>query len=338
MLYRYLFVFIAYVISFGMTFFLIPKWIRYARKIGLVGRDMHKIGDVLIPEAGGLIVVTSIVFSLSFLAAVHIFYYQDQWTMMHIIGVIGSLLCVAMIGVMDDFRGWKIGLKQWQKPLLTLPAALPFLLVNFSRVAVDIPFIGVVEVGVLYPLVFIPIAVVGASNAFNMLAGYNGLETGLGIIILATFAALSWFIGYYLAVVLCVIGVCALCAFLVYNWYPSKIFPGDTLTYPIGAYIAICAVLGRVEKFALILFIPYLLDFLLPLRKKMKVEAFARVNEDGSFEPPYDAVYDSTHIAIVVLKKLKKKVYEKDVVCSILLVELLLAIACIALYFHVGWY
>lgn len=336
--YKIILTVVAYVISFGVTFFLTPKWIRYAKKIKLVGQDMHKVNRVVIPEAGGLIIICAIVFSLLYYAGVQVFYLNNKDAMMFITGAVGSILCVAIVGVMDDFRGWKVGLKQWQKPLLTLPAAIPFLLVNFNSSTIDIPFIGVQDVGIALPLIFITIAIVGASNAFNMLAGYNGLETGMGMIILGTFGILALLKGYHFAVVFCLVGVLALTAFMIFNWYPAKVFPGDTMTYPIGAFIGICALLGRVEKYGLLLFIPYLLDFLLPLRKKMKVEAFAKVNPDGSFEPPYKSIYDTTHLVILLLKKLKKKVYEKDVVLCILAFELLLAILCIVLYFFVPVY
>lgn len=35
---------------------------------------------------------------------------------------------------------------------------------------------GVVDWGIFYPLAIIPIGIVGAANAYNMLAGYSGLE------------------------------------------------------------------------------------------------------------------------------------------------------------------
>lgn len=335
MLMESLLVIIAYVISFGVTFFLTPQWIAYARKIGLLGRDMHKVPETMIPEAGGIIVVCALIFSLFYYAGVQVIRWQNETLMTLILGIIGTLLCVAIIGVMDDFRGWKIGLHQWQKPLLTLPAAVPFLLVTFPRAVIDMPFMGQVHVGVLFPLVLVPVAIVGASNAFNMLAGYNGMEAGMGMILLGTLALLGFLNGYQIGVVLSLIGFFALSAFMIFNWYPAKVFPGDTMTYSLGAYIAICAMMGHTEKFALILFIPYYLDFLLPLRKHMKVEAFARLNPDGSIEPPYPKVYDSTHLAIAVLKKLKHQVFERDVVLLILGAELVLSIASILVYFFV---
>jgi len=329
---------VAFVISFGVTFFLMPEWIKYARKLKIIGQDMHKVDKTEIPEAGGLIIISAIIFALLFYAGVQVFLMENQQAMMFVIGSIGSILCVAIIGVMDDFRGWKVGLKQWQKPLMTLPAAIPFLLVNFNRTTIDIPFIGIQDIGIIVPLLFVTLAIVGASNAFNMLAGYNGLEAGMGMIILGTLGILSILEMQTFGIVFCFIGFFALLAFIIYNWFPSKVFPGDTMTYSIGAFIAVCAILSRVEKFALILFIPYLFDFLLPLRKRMKVEAFAKVNPDGSFEPPYKGIYDTTHLAIRILKKCKKKVYEKDVVLFIFGFELILAVLCILLYIFVPQY
>lgn len=324
------FVFIpSFVISFVVTLVLTPAWIKYAKKINLVGKDMHKINSAPIPEAGGIVVIASIFAGLFYYAVVLVGYSRETHNLALILGIASSLLMVAIIGVMDDLRGWKVGLKQWQKPLLTLPAAIPFVLVQLSRSTIEIPFLGMREVGLLFPLLFVPLAIVGASNAFNMLAGYNGLEAGMGLIILSVLGILSYLNNQYFALVLCLIGVFALFPFLIYNWYPSEIFPGDTMTYSIGAYIAIVAILGGVEKYGLLLFIPYFLDFFLPLRKGMRVEAFAKVKPDGSFELPYEGIYDTTHLVIVLLQKFKKKVYEKDVVLTILSLEVVISLICI---------
>jgi UDP-N-acetylglucosamine--dolichyl-phosphate N-acetylglucosaminephosphotransferase len=78
------------------------------------------------------------------------------------------------------------------------------------------------------------------------------------------------------------------------------------------------------ERIAVILFIPFILDFILPLRKGFKVEAFAKVNKDGSLDMPYNGIYDLTHLAIFVLRKIKKRVYERDVVMFILGIELVI--------------
>jgi UDP-N-acetylglucosamine--dolichyl-phosphate N-acetylglucosaminephosphotransferase len=328
---NFAFISISFIIAFSVTFVLLPFWIRYAKKIGLVGRDMNKPAPVMVAEAGGVIVVGAIIVSLLYFAGITVFHYNRGYEGIVILGAIGSIVCAAIIGIFDDVRGWKIGLTQWQKPLLTIPAAIPFLLTNLQRTTIDIPFIGVKNVGLVLPLVFIPMAIVGAANAFNMLAGYNGLEAGMGLLILGVFSVLSYLNGQSFAAVLCLIGFSALLAFMIFNWYPAKVFPGDTMTYPIGAFLAIGAIAGRIEKFALILFIPYFLDFLLPLRKKMKVEAFAKVNSDGSLEQPYEGIYDTVHLVIFFLQRIKKKVYERDIVAVILGFEAFLAVVCVAI-------
>jgi hypothetical protein len=57
------------------------------------------------------------------------------------------------------------------------------------------------------------------------------------------------------------------------------------------------------------------------------VQAFAKPNEDNSLEMPYEHIYDTTHFAVWLLKKVKEKVYEKDVVRFLLFIQLLIAIS-----------
>ena len=163
-----------------------------------------------------------------------------------------------------------------------------------------------------------------------MLAGYNGLEAGMGAIILSTLGFISWNLGYTWVAVVAFTMVMALLAFLIYNKYPSKIFPGDTMTYSVGALIAIVAILGNIEKFALFLFIPYFLEFILKARGKFKKESFAAVQEDGSLNLK-DGIYGLEHLTIKFLSKIKKKVYENDVVYALYGFEIILAIIALTL-------
>ena len=108
--------------------------------------------------------------------------------------------------------------------------------------------------------------------------------------------------------------VMGLIVFYFYNKYPSKVFPGDVLTYSIGSLIACMAILGNFEKIAIFIFIPYVLETGLKLRGGLVKQSFAKVNEDKSLEVPYGKVYGLTHVSLLILKKFKKKVYERDIV------------------------
>ena len=168
--------------------------------------------------------------------------------------------------------------------------------------------------GAIYPLILIPIGIVGAVTTFNILAGYNGLEAGQGILIIGALSVVAFFTG---SSWLTLIGICmvvSLAAFLFFNKFPAEVFPGDVLTYSIGALIAIFAILGNFEKIAIFFFIPYIAETFLKLRGKLKKQSFGLPQKDGSLEMPYKKFYGLEHFSIWFLKKIKNKVYEREVV------------------------
>jgi UDP-N-acetylglucosamine--dolichyl-phosphate N-acetylglucosaminephosphotransferase len=316
-------IYLCVLISFLTTLIITPKWIRKALKIGLHGYDMNKPGKPKVAEMGGICVVFGFVLGMLIYIGLMTFYLHSP-KYIDLMAVLCTVLMTCIIGMMDDLLGWKKGLRQWQKPIFTIFAALPMMVVNAGHSTMNLPILGTIDWGILYPLLIVPLGIVGASNAYNLLGGYNGLEAGMGVIILLVLGYVGLQNGKSDASVLALVMAGALLAFLYFNWYPARVFPGDTLTYSVGALVACVAILGDMEKIAILLFIPYVIDFILPMRKGLKVEAFAKVNEDGSLEQPYDKIYDTTHLAIAVLRNIKRKVYERDVVEFIYLVEIVM--------------
>ncbi len=317
-------IYFSVLISFLATWVLTRKWIRKAPEIGLMGWDMNKPGRPKVAEMGGICVVFGFVLGLLAYVGLMTFYFGSN-NYVPILAALCTVLMTCIIGMMDDLLGWKVGLKQWQKPIFTFFAAMPIMVINAGHSTMSLPIVGSVDWGILYPLLIVPIGIVGASNSYNMVAGYNGLETGMGIIILSALAYIA-FIGNRssaLILALCMVG--ALVLFLYFNWYPAKVFPGDTLTYSVGALAACVAILGDMEKISVVLFVPYAFDFILQARGGLKKEAFAKVNEDGSLEKPYKGIYHLTHLAIAVLRRLKGKVYERDVVLFLCGMETIIA-------------
>jgi len=315
--------FLCIILAFIVTFICTPFWIKRARDAKLVGRDIHKTIKEKVAEAGGICVITGFIFGLLTYIAIQTFYFHNQTKSLQIMAVLSTILIIALIGLIDDILGWKIGLRQWQKPLLTLFAALPMVVINAGQSTMAIPLIGRIDVGLLYPLFFIPIAIVGSANGFNMIAGYNGLETKMGIVILFILGFISWAIGNSSAAIIALIMVSALIAFLYFNKYPARVFPGNILTYSVGALIGVIAILGNVERIALILFIPYFIELILKLRGKFQKESFGKLLKDGTLDIPYEKFYGLEHIMIYLVKRIKKKVYENDVVNIILILEII---------------
>jgi UDP-N-acetylglucosamine--dolichyl-phosphate N-acetylglucosaminephosphotransferase len=320
-------------LSFCLTLFLTSKWIQSAKAAKLVGKDMNKPDQPEVPRSGGLIVAIVICFSLLSYISLKTFSLLGTPTthIIEVFAISSTVLLAGFIGFVDDVLGWKQGLSQMQKVLLTIPIALPLIVINAGQSIIQLPFIEI-DLGILYPLLFIPLGVIGATNGFNLLAGYNGLEAGMGSVFFVVFGFTALLIErLWIAFIAFTVFACLL-AFLAFNWYPAKVFPGNSFSYAIGALIATLAILGNMERIALWLFIPYFIEIVLYIRARAvdrmgDVQAFAKVNEDGSMELPYKHLYDTTHIAIWALKKVKQKVYERDVVLFLIAVQVLFAIS-----------
>jgi len=316
-------------VSFLLTLFFIPIWIKKAKNAGLVGKDIHKNNKDKIAESGGVSVLFGFVLGILFYVAINTFYFQSTKNLIEIFALLSSLLIISFIGLIDDILGWKIGLNRKTRLFFLAIAAIPLVVINAGQSSM----MGI-EFGLLYPLFLIPLGIVGASATFNFLAGYNGLEASQGIIFLSGLALVTWLTGNSWLSLICMIMIVCLIAFYIFNKYPARVFPGDILTYSVGALIAIVAILGNIEKIAVFFFIPYILEVFLKARGGLLKESFAKVNKDESLKMPYDKIYGLEHLAIYILSKIKKnkKVYEKEVVYLINLFQILIIILGLILF------
>jgi len=319
------------VISLLFTIVIIPPWVLRARKRKLVSKDMHKNNKTAV-ELGGVCVISGFLIGVMAFVGQEVFFNQSD-SHIAIFALLCSVLIATFIGLIDDILGWKIGLRKWHKVLLTLLAALPLVVLNIGESIMQMPFVGPMDLGLLFPLVLVPIAIIGSSNGFNMIAGFNGLEAGMGILIISTLGFFSFLQQELIAAVLAITMVGALIGFLCFNWYPAKIFPGDCLTYPVGTLIAIIAIVGNIEKFALILFIPYFIEVALKSRGFLQKESFGKLQEDGSLTKRYKKWYGLEHIMISFWEHSPFKSTEKKVVLSLYGIECcFIVLACLSFF------
>ncbi len=321
--------FIPIFLGFLITFISLPMWIKRAKRVGLTGKDMNKKSKEELAEAGGVCVMMGFIFGVLIYIAIKTFYFNSNENVIELLALISTILIVSFIGFSDDILGWKIGLTKTVRIILLIFASFPLIVINAGKSEM----MGI-SLGLFYPLLLIPLGIIGAASTFNFLAGYNGLETSQGIIILSALSIITFFTGSSWISIIGFVMVACLIAFYIFNKYPARVFPGDILTYSIGALIAIIAIFGNVEKVAVFFFIPYILETGLKIRGKLKRESFAKVNEDGSLDMPYDKIYGLEHLAIYILKKIKpsKKVYEKEVVYLINAFQILVIAAGIIIF------
>ena len=306
---------VSLLVTFVTTLLVIPKSIVFLRNISVVGRDIQKKGNPLVPEMGGVPVLIGFLGGALLYTATNTFYFRNE-AYISLLAAMLTVTLITLIGMLDDLtallkqdssrfnsRDYKsvkrTGFKQRHKFLLPLPAAVPLMAVQSGVSVVSVPFFGALDIGILYPLFIIPLAVFGASNACNMLAGMNGLEAGLGAVLIGALGLYAYMqTGNVIAVAVAFMFVAALLAFLMFNWYPAKLFAGDSLTYTIGAVAAVVAILGNIEKFALFCFIPWFVEFALKLRSRFKAESFGILQKDGTLRALGNRVCSLTHVVM----------------------------------------
>jgi len=323
--------------SFFLCLFFLPIWIRKCKQIGFLWEDMNKPGcPKNIASSGGIIVIMAFILGVLFYIAIRNLFMEPATEInLKIFALLTTILILGLIGLTDDLFGWKRkGLSIKFRLFLALFASIPLVVINAGTHVIALPFLGEINLGLIYPLILIPLGIVGSTTTYNFLAGFNGLESGQGIIILSFLSFIAYVTGN---IWLAITGLCmvtSLLAFYIYNKYPSKIFPGDVLTYPIGALIGIMAILGNFERIALFIFIPYIIETFLKLRGGLKKHSFGKPNKDRSLELPYEKIYSLTHLSILILKKIKKKVYERDVVYSIFIFQIILILLSLIIFWR----
>jgi len=175
-------------------------------------------------------------------------------------------LAMALVGFLDDTYGLRV---RWKL---------------LSEVAIAVT---AVASGVLYPLfpshlaniVFSILWLVAVTNAFNLLDNMDGLCAGVSIIACVNLLVLIRNANFLpLSVLLLMLEGCLL-GFLLFNFYPAKIFMGDTGSLAIGFFLGCAGIIGAAHLSSIfsILFVPGLVLFL-PLFDMLLVSVTRRLN------------------------------------------------------------
>jgi len=285
-----------YLLGAGVTAFVITflttRWmIRHLSGTRMVGRDIHKPGQPTVPEMGGLAVIAG------FYAGVTVIqlYTLDQQAISYLHASMVAVFGAGFVGLLDDL----FDLRQRTKAVLPFLFAIPLATVAFRD-----PFgttLLNVNVGALVFLA-IPFGITAAANAANMLEGFNGLGAGLGIIMCAAMIVLVLIspdpTGLYILVPL----LAALCAFLYFNRYPARIFPGDSMTLFTGAALAAAAIMSHQKTYGAILFLPFIAEFILKAKGRFRGENYGTLN--GDFGLTYDGPTESLSHALMKWRRL----------------------------------
>ena len=127
------------------------------------------------------------------------------------------------------------------------------------------------------------------ANLVNMHSGFNGLQSGLSIILLFTIFLKCYQINSLenLSILLILIG--SLVAFWSFNKYPAKIFEGNSGPLIFGSCMGCFLILNDLYFFGIFILLPHIIDFLLFIYVRIfkgYFVKFGRIGDEGEIIPP----------------------------------------------------
>jgi UDP-GlcNAc:undecaprenyl-phosphate GlcNAc-1-phosphate transferase len=218
-----------------------------ARRLGAVDHpdEERKVHSISIPRLGGLAMFFGIIVpSLAFL---------DLNRSMRGL-LVGAALATA-VGAIDDFRG----LRWWEKLSgQVLAASMP----PIFGIWIDhftFPFLGVYDVPAWLGVPLTIFWIVAVMNMVNFLDGLDGLAAGVCAIAGFTFALIALSLGKPTAAAFSAIVLGATLGFLRHNFFPARVFMGDSGAMLLGFSLAAVSVEGLLKTAATVaLFFPLL--------------------------------------------------------------------------------
>ena len=219
-------------VSFIIVFLITPN-IRYlALKFYAIDRiNQRKIHKKVVTKLGGLAIYLGFLGGLCIIVLLDSIFFQIYH--IPIVGILIGSTLVLILGIYDDFQGSSAILK------FAIQLIISLLIIKSGFLLRGILIPGLINIK--FGIFSIPITLlwlVGITNAVNLMDGLDGLAAGIsGITLIFIFIfGLILNDNFIIYTSLALAGACF--AFLKYNFYPAKIFMGDTGSLFLGLIIA----------------------------------------------------------------------------------------------------
>lgn len=254
-----------------------PYLIRKLTKKGLVVKDYYKRGVKMVPTGGGLAIMLAVLFSMS----INSMFYKFDATNFVALNVI---MLFGLFGILDDM----IDIGRPAKLLLMYYCSYP-LMQYAAQTYVLFPYLGSIDLGIAYSQSIVPTFVLVTANLVNMHSGYNGMSSGLSVIILVSLIIKSLMTGNINNVTAIIAITGATFGFHLFERYPSRIFWGNIGSLTVGATIGVMIVMQGFIFSGFIMLLPHTINFLMYVYwriKKYPQVKFGKVRDDGTLEVP----------------------------------------------------
>ena len=218
-------------ILFIVTFLLLKAFIPHAKKFGLLDipneRSSHKSPT---PRGAGIIFGSVSMIGISIFYILHFGNFNYSYALL-------SLIIIYATGIYDDIFKMKYKIKF----LFILIAIIIAYYHGIQITSLGTYFGYDLNLGYL-SLPFTIFAIAGFTNALNLTDGLDGLAGSISVVILLGLFIIGKINSDWLLMSLSILLVAPLLAFLIFNWYPAKIFMGDSGSLFLGFSIALLSV------------------------------------------------------------------------------------------------
>ncbi len=223
--------FYALLSALAISWFAVPAIINLAKIKKLYdepnGRKEH---TTRIPTLGGIAIFGGFILPFVF--------FSEGLSFPQFNSILSALIILFVIGIKDDL----FPLTASKKMLGQLAAVCIVVFQGKIRIENFYGLFGIHDLSFWFSVAFSIFVLLLVTNAFNLIDGINGLSSGIGIIVLSTYAFWFYKMEDQLFFILCLAYVGALLGFMRYNFIKAKIFMGDSGSLLLGFIIAVVTV------------------------------------------------------------------------------------------------
>lgn len=224
-----LFILLVFLLTFGLTFYLIPKvlWVSQEKNL-MASVNERSSHSTAVPTFGGVAFYIAIIMVLTILQSLRLTYVGNH--------LIAAMTILFMVGLKDD-----LVISTAKVKFIGQITAACFLVFSPELQLTDLHgFLGLYEIPAVLGFLIKGFIVLALINAYNLIDGIDGLAAIVGIVISSVYALIFYVTGqaFFVLVSMSLAGV--LTAFLRFNFSRSrrKIFMGDSGSLLVGLILA----------------------------------------------------------------------------------------------------
>lgn len=243
------------IVSMAVTgilgFWLIPwlKKLKYGQTINEIGPRWHKSKEGT-PTIGGLMFIIGSVVGLAvgyislILDAPQFLSVQYSTENARLFAGLGAALGFGLIGFIDDYmkvvheRNLGLTAKGKIAMQIIVSAAYLYVMNRFGGATTEfkLPFGPTIDFGIWYYAVSM-LAIIYFVNSVNLTDGIDGLATTVTFVVSCGFIVISTLLGYIGTGLLSTAIAAGCVGFIIWNFYPAKVFMGDTGSMFLGGAV-----------------------------------------------------------------------------------------------------